>query len=111
MILCNTEVHKALDQGRLIIRPEPLPRVPTVGELHCPYDTHSVDLRLSPHISVPKGGQFSFDTSSTGNIAELITQHSEQVTLSTQTPFKLEPRKFILAKTVERIELPLQSPD
>ena len=26
MTLCNTEIQKAIDEGRLIIRPEPLPR-------------------------------------------------------------------------------------
>jgi deoxycytidine triphosphate deaminase len=47
MILSNVEIQRALDEGRLIIRPEPSPRQPPangVGE--CPYNTTSVDLRL-----------------------------------------------------------------
>jgi len=47
MILANVEIQRALDEGRLIIRPEPSPRQPPangVGE--CPYNTTSVDLRL-----------------------------------------------------------------
>ena len=53
MILSSTELHKALDQGRLVIEPEPSPRLPTIGGPHCPYDTHSVDLRLSPASEKP----------------------------------------------------------
>lgn len=46
MILSNTELFKALDAGRIVFTPEPSPRLFTLGEEHCPYDTHSVDLRL-----------------------------------------------------------------
>ena len=58
MILCNLELHKAIDEGRLIITPEPMPRRPEVGKA-CPYDTHSVDLTLSPTITVPKSGPYT----------------------------------------------------
>lgn len=56
MILSNVELFAALDEGRLIIQPEPAPRLPTVGHAHSPYDTHSVDLSLGDEITVPKRG-------------------------------------------------------
>ncbi len=52
MILSNVEIQKALDEGRLVIAPEPQPRRPAAGE-YCPYDTHAVDLRLYQEITVP----------------------------------------------------------
>ena len=55
VILSNIEIQKALDEGRLVIEPEPLPRRPAAGE-YCPYDTHAVDLRLFQEIAVPQPG-------------------------------------------------------
>jgi hypothetical protein len=61
MVLSNVEIHKALDEGRLIISPEPNPRHPTSANPDCPYNTTSVDLRLGKTLSIPKGGPFSYD--------------------------------------------------
>ncbi len=52
MILCNRGIHKAIDEKRLIIDPEPWPRLPTMGQ-ECPYNTHSVDLRLGSPLTIP----------------------------------------------------------
>ncbi len=52
MILSNVEIHRALDEKRLIISPEPGPRRPTTNAADdCPYQTSSVDLRLANEIS------------------------------------------------------------
>lgn len=107
MILSNVELFKALDKRRLIIQPEPAPRLPTVGQSHSPYDTHSVDLRLGKEITVPKTGQFNFDVTQPGSIAETIRQHSETFTITEHQPFHLKPNCFVLGKTRERIELPI----
>ena len=53
MILSNLEIHKALDTGKLVIKPEPLPRKPTIGQ-DCPYDTHTVDLKLGNMTICPR---------------------------------------------------------
>jgi len=106
MILSNSEIHKALDEKRLIIKPEPCPRVPTVGK-DCPYDTHSVNLRLHNEILVPQSGKFSIDLTNPGSLAELITQHSTRYILNDKQPYNLEPDEFILARTIETIELPI----
>jgi dCTP deaminase len=107
MILSNTEIHKAIDEKRLVITPEPLPRTPMVGQA-CPYDTHTVDLKLHHEILVPSGGKFCIDLSNPGSITDVIRQHSRMLTLSKECPFLLEPYSFILARTLETISLPIQ---
>ena len=107
MILSNVEVFRALDDKRLIIRPEPVPRVPTVGQSHSPYDTHSVDLSLGNEITVPSGGQFTYDLTEPGRIADTIRQHSQTIQISDLQPFCLKPNRFVLGKTFEWVELPI----
>lgn len=107
MILCNERLHAALDAGDLVIEPEPSPRIPSVESQHCPYDTHSVDLRLSSEIVVPQPGKFSYNPANPGSIAKAITDHSDICRLTQQQPYHLEPKQFILGRTVERVELPI----
>ena len=107
MLLSNLEIHKALDTGRLVIEPEPLPRTKEIGVKYCPYDTHTVDLRLGNELTIPKPGAYAYDFLAQGNIAELIAQSSKKYTLTKDRPFRLEPNKFVLAQTLETIELPI----
>jgi dCTP deaminase len=107
MILSNCEIHKALDNGRLIISPEPLPRKPTLGQ-DCPYDTHSVNLKLHNEIFVPEPGKYSIDLTNPGSLADLITKNSKRYEVSNEQPFSLKPNAFVLAQTVERIGLPIK---
>jgi hypothetical protein len=51
MILSNSEIHRALDDGRLVLDPEPLPKIPDESGPECPYQTSAVDLRLGNEIS------------------------------------------------------------
>ncbi len=107
MLLSNLEIHKALDTGRLVIKPEPLPRTKEIGVKYCPYDTHTVDLRLGNELTIPKPGAYAYDFLAQGNIAELIAQSSKKHTLTEDRPFRLEPNIFVLAQTLETIELPI----
>jgi hypothetical protein len=50
-------MQEAMESGRLIIRPKPLPLRPIPGQ-KCPYDTHTVNLTLGGEISVPLSGPF-----------------------------------------------------
>ena len=105
MILSNLEIQKALDDGRLVIDPEPSPRKAEVGR-YCPYDTHSVDLRLHNEISVPQqGGPITYDLTEPGALSDTIAKHSDKKTITKDQPYKLEKGTFILCRTVERIEL------
>lgn len=107
MILSNTELYKALDDGSLVIEPEPTPRVPSIQNPDCPYDTHSVDLRLADQISVPQAGQFAIDLTQPGRIAETIAQHCKTLTITNETPYHLKPGCFVLGATLERVSLPI----
>ena len=78
MLLSNLEIHKALDEKRLIIDPEPLPRVKGLRDKYCPYDSHTVDLKLGNEIKIPKLEAATIDFSAPGSIANLIAQNSEQ---------------------------------
>lgn len=106
MILSDVEIQAAIDSGRLVIDPEPLPRRKPIGGGHCPYDTHSVDLRLSPFISIPIAGTYSYDLSQPG-LAKFIGDNSEEHVIHPRAPFRLERREFILGMTMEIIRLPI----
>jgi dCTP deaminase len=108
MILSNVEVFRALDDGRLVIRPEPQPRLSTAGTANSPYDTHTVDLRLGSEITIPVGGQFNYDLTQPGRIADTIRQHSETVRITENQPFCLQPNRFVLGRTLEWVEFPIQ---
>ncbi len=51
MILSNANLHRALDEGRLILDPEPQPRLADHLNVRCPYQTSAVDLLLGDEIS------------------------------------------------------------
>ena len=53
MIRSNVALQEAMESGRVVIEPRPLPLRPTPGQ-KCPYDTRSVNLTLGPEISVPE---------------------------------------------------------
>jgi hypothetical protein len=80
MILCNINMQKAMEDGRLVIDPKPLPLRPT-GGLKCPYDTHSVNLRLGSELSIPLAGPFSFDLMQGGNLSTFLSRNSDKITI------------------------------
>lgn len=108
MTLSNVEIHRALDDGRLIIRPEPLPRLNTDRE-KSPYQTSSVDLRLGHEVSFFREG-LAFDINlNRGSFADMFGRNSETRPLTADSPFVLRPGRLVLGKTLEFIDLPLQS--
>jgi dCTP deaminase len=106
MILSNVEIHKALDDKRLVISPEPEPRYPQIGVEHCPYDTHSVDLRLGEEICVPRPGSYAYDHTQTAKLSDHLSRNSTKYKISAETPFRLVPNQFVLGITHEVIGLP-----
>ena len=106
MILSNCEMHKALDCGRLVINPQPSPRERSLDHPRCPYDTHAVDLKLHTEISVPTEGTFTIDFTQPGSISDMLSKHSKKYTITEKQPYRLEKGEFILARTLEKIELP-----
>lgn len=108
MILSNVEIHRALDEKRIILRPEPLPRLPSFGS-PSPYQTTSVDLRLGNAISYFKDGLPLDINLQAGPFARLFGPNSITQIISEDQPFVLRPSRMVLGKTLEHIELPIQS--
>lgn len=95
MILSNTEIIKAIDDGRIIIDPKP------VG----PFDTTALDLRLGHSFYEPKEDVNVTIKPGDKPISETLkTLYEEKVVDESYTLGKGE---FILAQTLERIEIPI----
>jgi len=108
MILSNASIFEALDDGRLIIEPEPTPRIPHPENPLSPYDTTSVDLRLSQHLQVPERNlAISIDLRSEGDIPRTIAQISGTQTINATQGWRLDCGVFVLGRTEERIKLTL----
>ena len=103
MILSNIEIQKAIDDGRLIITPDPQPRSPEYPD--CPYNTTAVDLHLADALAVPQPGPYTFDLRRKG-IAGFLAQNSKKITIP-EEGYALKPGQFTLGATAERIALPL----
>jgi dCTP deaminase len=88
-----------------VIDPNPEPLRPTPGQ-KCPYDTHSVNLRLGSELSVPQEGPFSFDLAQVGNLSLFLSRNAEKITIP-RTGYPLERFKFVLGLTLEYISLPI----
>ncbi len=108
MILSNESIHTALDSGRLVIEPSPVPRFP--GEtVDCPYQTTSVDLRLGDEVAWLRDGLPIQIDLRRGGFADLFGPNSQSRRLAEDEPFVLNPSRFVLGKTLERVELPIRS--
>ena len=110
MILSNVEIQRAIDSGRLSIDPEPTPRQPDLERgVTCPYQTTSVDLCLGPEISFLKDNRpISIDLLR-GRLTDLFRDNSESLSIRPDQPFHLQPNRFVLGRTLERVTLPLDS--
>ena len=108
MILSNLDIHSALDSGALVIEPEPTPRLPTEDGEDCPYQTSAVDLCLGDEISWIREKLAISINLRDGGLPKLLGENSENRKLNLDEPYTLEPGKFVLARTHERIELPIR---
>jgi dCTP deaminase len=106
MILSNAEILLALDEGRLVLDPQPLPRE-VRDDRACPYQTSAVDLRLGDDISYFKHG-LPFDINlARGGFTNLFGSTSIRQKLTAEQPFVLMPGRLVLGRTLERVELPI----
>jgi deoxycytidine triphosphate deaminase len=96
MILSNVEIRKALNEGRLLINPNPQPS---------DYDTTAVNLHLGSALSIPQPGAFNYDLRR-GGIATTLSRNCEHLEIPA-AGYVLEPEKFVLGVTRERIALPI----
>lgn len=105
MALSNVEITKALRDGRLKVEPAP---APLPGAEDTPYDTTAVDLRLGNEVAVVKDKQpISIDLRKR-KFADLLSDtNTDTYEITEAQPFTLSPSKFVLAKTLETVELPI----
>jgi dCTP deaminase len=112
MILSNVAIYEALDNKRIILVPEPMPRYLESGQ-ESPFDTHSVDVQLGKHLSIPRTGPYTFDLHRPGDakseFSKFLANNSEPVEIPA-SGYPLEPHKFILGQTVEHLTLPIDIP-
>jgi|CZKU01.1.fsa_nt_gi dCTP deaminase len=108
MILSNVAIHRAIDDGALVIRPEPLPRLNSLTGPSSPYDTTSVNLRLGHSLNVgDETKPFVFDLRKPG-LASFLKSAYRPVTIDREGGYSLEPKVFVLGNTLEQIELPIR---
>jgi dCTP deaminase len=109
MILSNVAIQAAIDDGDLVIDPEPLPRRPLASDSSCPYDTCSVNLRLDPQLSIPQQGKpITFDLRH-GGVSRFLSEIYKPLFIDPDGGYTLQPRKFILGQTLERVALPIRT--
>ncbi|KAA0212141.1 dCTP deaminase [bacterium] len=108
MILSNESLQKALASGRIIIDPSPAPLRPTPGATSCPFQTSAVDLRLGTDFSEFNTGNAIAIDLSKGSFLSVFANNSASKTVAMGDVFTLKPQKLVLARTLERVALPLK---
>ena len=107
MLLSNTAIFAALDDGRLVIEPEPTPREPGQAK-KSPYDSTAINLTLGNVLNIPKSSLSIVYDISAGNVSDTLATTYEKKTLRDDEPFILSPNTLILGNTRELIRLPKQ---
>src|SRR5688572_21455044 len=99
MILSNVEIQQALDEGRLVLEPQPSPRHPGSDGVDCPYQTSAVDLRLGDQISC-FNDELPLDINlGRGRFADLFGPNSIRLKLTAEQPLVLRPGRLVLGRT------------
>lgn len=107
MILSNVEIHRALDEGDIVISPEPNPRLPSLANPKSPYATTAVNLRLSSSLSISRNAPpFAFDLRKprVAKFLGLVYGAKEM----DEGGYSLGPGLFVLGNTVETVHLPMR---
>lgn len=91
MILSNTAIFEALDDGRLVIDPEPAPRVTQQQGPKSPFGTSAVDLQLGPDLVKPKHVPHAvIDLGRRGDVSDTLSAFTEPVPFDGDS-YELEP--------------------
>lgn len=109
MVLSNSEIFTAIEQGYIQVDPPPFR--PSSGHPDSPWNTTSLDLRLGERISIPKERQpYAFSPKSGDLMADFFSSVYDSRTITRDGGFALDSGMFIIAKTLEKVNLPI-SPD
>lgn len=105
MILSNTAIFEALDDGRLVMEPEPDRR----AEFGLPFGTSAIDLRLGPVLARPRDAPHAVvDLGRSGSVTDTLAAFTDEFEIG-NGGFVLEPGpdNLILGHTLETVRLPL----
>jgi dCTP deaminase len=113
MILCDAEIRRAIDEGRIIIDPPPSPEQysPSALDLVLGDEFHEFLTQAELDAREPPGAvrRLAIDASKI-NIRQFQSQYAKEIEKrESDGAFRMEPRAFILARTRERIHLPKSS--
>ena len=101
MVLSDLEIRMEIGSGRLRFAPE------IEWDQITP---SSVDLRLGNTFTTfrtsPEGVATLVDLAKVGNIEEVVEAYGDTKTLTGSEAFRLEPGQFVLAYTLEYVEMP-----
>jgi dCTP deaminase len=104
MILSNAEIVRCLDAGLFSIDP-----LAGLDPTQPPFNTSAVDLRLAREIRIPEESpNIKLDLRTSG-IARFLARYTQLQEITDTQPYVLEPRKMILAQTMETVHFPLSS--
>lgn len=103
MILSNIEILKAIECGGII-----LDDLSNRDPAQPPFNTTSVDLRLGSEIVIPQKAPVTLNPAQ-GGIAQYLSQNSKSLTLTRDQPYILQPNKFILGRTKEKVGFPINN--
>jgi dCTP deaminase len=93
MLLSNTAIREAIDDGRLAI--EPLDE--------CGFDATAINLTLSPIIQVPYAKYPTAIRFGQGDIKKMLEESSTVHTITNDQPFELKPNTFVLGTTEQAV--------
>ena len=101
MVLSDREIWMEIGSGRLKFSPEITPDQVSPS---------SVDLRLGHTFTTfrqsPEGADTLIDLVKVGNVEEIVEAYGDTKALTEGEAFRLEPGQFVLAYTLEYVEMP-----
>lgn len=108
MVLSNIDIQAALDDGSLVIRPEPSPRRPAADGDKCPFQISAVDLTLGSDLAWLKADMPIAIDLRRGGFNRLFASNCVRKTLDRDDVFVLKPGQLVLGRTHEHVELPIR---
>ena len=102
MILSNLEIIECLKNKLFTITPQP-----PIDASKAPYNTSAIDLSLGDEIVVPNSDSPIQIDLKKGGIAAFLSKHSKPHNISEDQPFSLKKGIFVLGKTYESVDFPL----
>ena len=102
MILSNVEIVRCLGEQLFFIEP-----LSNLDPTQPPFNTSAIDLRLAREIRIPEESpNIKLDLRTSG-IAQFLARYTQAKEITDTQPYVLDPRKMILAQTLETVNFPL----